>query len=148
MVLLLVLAGLIHAVEFFSCICGQLVFDGLTYISGVRGYQGHVSFIIQQASLAHSSGGIRVTCAARRGKPQRPNTVRVSTCIIFAIIPLTKTSPESVLKETNQEHGKKKRELLQTIQCNQTLCFFLGGGMCRFDLGDKARRVKNDSKIS
>lgn len=131
MVLLLVLAGLIHTVEFFSCICGQLVFDGLTYISGVKGYQGHASFIIQQASLAHSFGGIRVTCAARRSKPQRQNTVHVSTCIIFAIIRLTKASPESVLEETNQGHGKRKRELLQTIQCNQTLCFFLGGGYAK-----------------
>lgn len=120
------------------------------HISVVRGYLGHVSFIIQQASLAHSCGGIRVTSAARRGKPRGPNTLHVSTCLIFAIIPLTKASSESVLQETNQGHGKRKRELLQTVQCNQTLFFFspLGGWVCRFDLGDKARRVKNNSKIS
>lgn len=62
--------------------------------------------------------------------------------------PTDQSKPRTVLEETNQEQGKRKRELLQTTQCNQTLCFFLGGGVCRFDLGDKARRVKKDSKIS
>ena len=73
-----------------SCLCSPSAFNGLTYViwllAGVRGYQGHVSFIIQRASLPHSSGGIRVPSAARI------HSIRVSTCIVFALIPLAKAS--------------------------------------------------------
>lgn len=76
---------------------------------GVRGYQGRSCVIIQQVSLAYSSGGIRVPSIASPSD-QVPFKYPLTSYLLFSHWPkqVTWASPESVFGKTDQRHGKKK----------------------------------------
>lgn len=64
-------------------------------------------------------GGIRVPSTARKGKPS-DQILFMCPLALHLLLPhwpkqVTWASLESLLGETNQGHGKRKRELLQTI---------------------------------